>query len=141
MNDELILIENKIYEVRGTKVMLDFDLAELYGIETRTLKQAVRRNIERFPKDFMFMLTKEEANNLIHIWVSQNVISPEYNVGSTNIFAFTENGVSMLSSVLRSPLAIQININIMRTFTRMRQLVQRYLSNYNLTNLIPGVLP
>lgn len=123
MNDELILIENKIYEVRGTKVMLDFDLAELYGIETRTLKQAVRRNIERFPKDFMFMLTKEEANNLIHIGVSQNVISPEYNVGSTNIFAFTENGVSMLSSVLRSPLAIQININTMRTFTRMRQLV------------------
>ena len=123
MNDELIFIENKIYEVRGTKVMLDFDLAELYGIETRTLKQAVRRNIERFPEDFMFMLTKEEANNLIHIGVSQNVISPEYNVGSTNIFAFTENGVSMLSSVLRSPLAIQININIMRTFTRMRQLV------------------
>ncbi|WP_288612486.1 ORF6N domain-containing protein [uncultured Bacteroides sp.] len=123
MNDELILIENKIYEVRGTKVMLDFDLAELYGIETRTLKQAVRRNIERFPKDFMFMLTKEEANNLIHIVVSQNVISPEYNVDSTNIFAFTENGVSMLSSVLRSPLAIQININIMRIFTRMRQLV------------------
>ena len=123
MNDELILIENKIYEVRGTKVMLDFDLAELYGIETRTLKQAVRRNIERFPEDFMFMLTTEEANNLIHIGVSQNVISPEYNVGSTNIFAFTENGVSMLSSVLRSPLAIQININIMRTFTRMRQLV------------------
>ena len=65
MNDELILIENKIYEVRGTKVMLDFDLAELYGIETRTLKQAVRRNIERFPEDFMFMLTKEEANNQI----------------------------------------------------------------------------
>ena len=126
MNDELILIENKIYEVRGTKVMLDFDLAELYGIETRTLKQAVRRNIERFPEDFMFMLTKEEANNLIHIGVSQNVISPEYNVGSTNIFAFTENGVSMLSSVLRSPLAIQININIMRTFTRMRQLVFAY---------------
>ena len=126
MNDELILIENKIYEVRGTKVMLDFDLAELYGIETRTLKQAVRRNIERFPEDFMFMLTKEEANNLIHIGVSQNVISAEYNVGSTNIFAFTENGVSMLSSVLRSPLAIQININIMRTFTRMRQLVFAY---------------
>ena len=81
MNDELILIENKIYEVRGTKVMLDFDLAELYGIETRTLKQAVRRNIERFPEDFMFMLTKEEANNLIHIGVSHNVISPEFNVG------------------------------------------------------------
>lgn len=76
MNDELILIENKIYEVRGTKVMLDFDLAELYGIETRTLKQAVRRNIERFPEDFMFMLTKEEANNLIHIGVSQKCDIP-----------------------------------------------------------------
>lgn len=76
MNDELILIENKIYEVRGTKVMLDFDLAELYGIETRTLKQAVRRNIERFPEDFMFMLTKEEANNLIHIGVSPHGIHP-----------------------------------------------------------------
>ncbi len=75
MNDELILIENKIYEVRGTKVMLDFDLAELYGIETRTLKQAVRRNIERFPEDFMFMLTREEANNLIHIGVSLKWLS------------------------------------------------------------------
>ncbi len=122
MNDELILIENKIYEVRGTKVMLDFDLAELYGIETRTLKQAVRRNIERFPEDFMFMLTKEEANNLIHIGVSQNVISLNIML-ALQTYLFTENGVSMLSSVLRSPLAIQININIMRTFTRMRQLV------------------
>lgn len=129
MNDELTLIENKIYEVRGTKVMLDFDLAELYGIETRTLKQAVRRNIERFPEDFMFILTKEEANSLIHIGVSQNVISPEYNIGATSVFAFTENGVSMLSSVLRSPLAIQININIMRTFTRMHQLIFAYKEN------------
>ena len=129
MNDELTLIENKIYEVRGTKVMLDFDLAELYGIETRTLKQAVRRNIERFPEDFMFTLTKEEANNLIHIGVSQNVIPPEYNIGATSVFAFTENGVSMLSSVLRSPLAIQININIMRAFTRMPQLIFAYKEN------------
>ena len=120
---DLQIIQNKIFEVRGCRVMLDYHLAELYQVETRALKQAVKRNIERFPGDFMFVLTQEEANLLLSIGVSQNVISPDYNVGSTNIFAFTENGVSMLSSVLRSPLAIQININIMRTFTRMRQLV------------------
>ena len=126
MNDELILIENKIYEVRGTKVMLDFDLAELYGIETRTLKQAVRRNIERFPEDFMFMLTKEEANNLIHIGVSQNVIPPDYNFGVAMPMAFTEQGVAMLSSVLRSKVAIEVNISIMRAFVLMRQMVIGY---------------
>lgn len=101
MENELILIENKIYEIRGKKVMVDFDLAELYGIETRVLKQAVRRNIERFPEDFMFRLLPEEANHLI---------PPTYNIGTTVLFAFTENGVGMLSSVLRSPLAIQVNI-------------------------------
>ena len=126
MNDELILIENKIYEVRGTKVMLDFDLAELYGIETRTLKQAVRRNIERFPEDFMFMLTKEEANNLIHIGVSQNVIPPDYNFGVAMPMAFTEQGVAMLSSVLRSKVAIEVNISIMRAFVLMRQMAIGY---------------
>lgn len=123
MENELILIENKIYEIRGKKVMLDFDLAELYGIETRVLKQAVRRNIERFPEDFMFRLLPEEANQLISIGVSQNVISPTYNIGTTVLFAFTENGVAMLSSVLRSPLAIQVNIDIMRAFTKMRQFI------------------
>ena len=126
MNDELILIENKIYEVRGTKVMLDFDLAELYGIETRTLKQAVRRNIERFPEDFMFMLTKEEANNLIHIGVSQSVIPPNYNLGSSLPFAFTEQGVAMLSSILKSKKAIEINIGIMRAFVMLRELTTGY---------------
>lgn len=123
MNDELILIENKIYEIRGTKVMLDFDLAELYGIENRVLKQSVRRNIERFPEDFMFRLLPKEANELILTGVSQNVIPPSYNIGTTTLFAFTENGVAMLSSVLRSPLAIQVNIDIMRAFTKMRQFV------------------
>ena len=89
MNDELILIENKIYEVRGTKVMLDFDLAELYGIETRTLKQAVRRNIERFPEDFMFMLTKEEANNLIHIGGCVKTLAQPFSIiYSPVIFSF-----------------------------------------------------
>lgn len=129
MDNELVVIENKIYEIRGTKVMLDFDLAELYGIENRTLKQAVRRNIERFPEDFMFRLLPEEANRLISTGRSQNVIPPGYNIGATTLFAFTESGVAMLSSVLRSPLAIQVNINIMRTFTRMRQFILSQAGN------------
>lgn len=123
MDNEVIVIENRIYEIRGTKVMLDFDLASLYGIENRTLKQAVRRNLERFPEDFMLRLLPEEANELITIGVSQNVIPSTYNIGNTSVFAFTENGVAMLSSVLRSPLAIQVNINIMRAFTKMRQFI------------------
>lgn len=126
MENQPIEIENKIYEIRGTKVMLDFDLAELYGIETRTLKQAVRRNIDRFPDDFMFRLTLEESKSLISIGVSQNVISSTYNIGASSLFAFTENGVAMLSSVLKSPLAIQVNINIMRAFTKMRQFILEY---------------
>lgn len=129
MDNELVVIENKIYEIRGTKVMLDFDLAELYGIENRALKQAVRRNIERFPEDFMFRLLPEEANRLISTGRSQNVIPPGYNIGATTLFAFTESGVAMLSSVLRSPLAIQVNINIMRTFTRMRQFILSQAGN------------
>lgn len=84
MENQPIEIENKIYEIRGTKVMLDFDLAKLYEIETRTLKQAVRRNIDRFPDDFMFRLTPEESNSLISIGVSQNVISSTYNIGSNS---------------------------------------------------------
>ena len=80
---DLQVIQNRIYEIRGQRVMLDFDLAELYQVETRALKQAVRRNIERFPEDFLFRLTKEEANRLITIGVSQNVIPPDYNIGSS----------------------------------------------------------
>lgn len=133
MDNELAVIENKIYEIRGTKVMLDFDLAELYGIENRTLKQAVRRNIERFPEDFMFRLLPEEANRLISTGRSQNVIPPGYNIGVTTLFAFTESGVAMLSSVLRSPLAIQVNINIMRTFTKMRQFILSQAGNETAT--------
>lgn len=82
MDNELIVIENRIYEIRGTKVMLDFDLASLYGIENRTLKQAVRRNLERFPEDFMLRLLPEEANELIAIGVSQNVIPSTYNIAT-----------------------------------------------------------
>ena len=116
----LQIIQSKIYEIRGQKVMLDFDLAELYGIETRVQKQAVRRNSARFEgEDFMFELTKEEISR------SQNVI---LNKGrGSNIkyapFAFTELGVAMLSSVLNSPTAIEINRGIMRAFVAMRQLI------------------
>lgn len=120
---ELQVIQNKIYEIRGQRVMLDFDLAAIYQVETRTLKQAVRRNIERFPDDFLFVLTKGEANRLIAIGVSQNVISPDYNIGSSDMFAFTEQGVAMLSSVLRSKAAIQANIAIMRAFVAMRNYI------------------
>lgn len=120
---ELQVIQNKIYEIRGQRVMLDFDLAAIYQVETRALKQAVRRNIERFPDDFLFVLTKDEANRLIAIGVSQNVISPDYNIGSSDMFAFTEQGVAMLSSVLRSKAAIQANIAIMRAFVAMRNYI------------------
>jgi uncharacterized protein YeeX (DUF496 family) len=118
---DIELIQHKIYEVRGVRVMLDFDLAILYGIETRALKQAVKRNINRFPSDFMFNLTKNEANSLLFIGVSQTVIPPEYNFGVTLPMAFTEQGVAMLSGILRSDKAIHVNISIMRAFVQMRQ--------------------
>ena len=123
---DLQIIQNKIFEVRGCRVMLDYHLAELYQVETRALKQAVKRNIERFPSDFMFVLTKEEANLLLSIGVSQNVIPPDYNFGAALPMAFTEQGVAMLSSVLRSKVAIEVNISIMRAFVLMRQMVIGY---------------
>lgn len=119
--DDLIIIENKIYEIRGQKVMLDFDLAEMYGVETRVLNQAVRRNMERFPEDFMFRLTNEEVNSLIFNIRSQNVTLSSKDWFRYAPFAFTEQGVAMLSGILRSPRAIEVNINIMRAFVRMRQ--------------------
>ena len=91
---ELQIIQNKIYEIRGRQVMLDFDLAELYVTETRLLKRAVRRNIERFPEDFMFELTKEEANALLSIRVSQNG-TPQYNFSAYTPFAFTQEGIAI----------------------------------------------
>ena len=123
---DLQIIQNKIFEVRGCRVMLDYHMAELYQVETRALKQAVKRNIERFPSDFMFVLTKEEANLLLSIGVSQNVIPPDYNFGVAMPMAFTEQGVAMLSSVLRSKIAIEVNISIMRAFVLMRQMVIGY---------------
>lgn len=123
---DLQIIQNKIFEVRGCRVMLDYHLAELYQVETRALKQAVKRNIERFPGDFMFILTQEEANLLLSIGVSQNVIPPDYNFGVAMPMAFTEQGVAMLSSVLRSKVAIEVNISIMRAFVLMRQMAIGY---------------
>ena len=123
---DLQIIQNNIFEVRGCRVMLDYHLAELYQVETRALKQAVKRNIERFPGAFMFVLTQEEANLLLSIGVSQNVIPPAYNFGVAMPMAFTEQGVAMLSSVLRSKVAIEVNISIMRAFVLMRQMVIGY---------------
>lgn len=118
--DDLVIIENKIYEIRGQKVMLDFDLAEMYGIETKRLKEQVRRNMERFPSDFLFQLTKEEVNQLTFNIRSQNAtLSKDWFRYAP--FAFTEQGVAMLSGILRSPRAVEVNINIMRAFVRMRQ--------------------
>ncbi|WP_278708935.1 ORF6N domain-containing protein, partial [Alistipes putredinis] len=114
---------SKIYEIRGQRVMLDFDLAELYQVETRTLKQAVRRNIERFPEDFMFEITEAEYNYLKNSMTSQIVISNERGGRRYMPFAFTEQGVAMLSSVLRSGTAIQVNIAIMRAFVAMRNYI------------------
>ena len=116
--DYLTNVRNLIYDVRGQKVMLDFELAELYEVETRYLNKAVKRNIERFPEDFMFQLTKEE-------WDKLNLM---FQFGTSSWggtrklpYAFTEQGVAMLSGVLRSKKAIEVNINIMRTFVNLRQ--------------------
>lgn len=124
---ELQIIQNKIFEIRGQRVMLDFELAALYQVETRALKQAVKRNKDRFPEpDFMFELTREESDAVIKLGVSQNVIPPDYNVGSSLIMVFSELGVAMLSSVLRSKTAIQVNISIMRAFVALRQYALGY---------------
>lgn len=114
------VITSKIYLIRGTKVMIDRDLALLYGVETRILNQSVKRNIKRFPEDFMFQLNDKE----FEIWKSQIVISNSEKMGlRKKAFAFTEQGVAMLSSVLNSDRAIMVNIQIIRIFTRMRQLM------------------
>jgi hypothetical protein len=115
MSTAMESIERRIYEIRGHKVMLDRDLASLYGVETRALNQAVRRNIDRFPQDFMLSLTREEILNLSQIVMSSAIKH------APNVFAFTEQGVAMLSSVLRSKRAIHVNIEIMRAFVRLKQ--------------------
>jgi len=136
--NEIDKIQYQIHEIRGQKVMLDFDLAALYGIETRVLNQSVKRNIERFPEDFMFRLTKGEWEILKSQIATSNPIDNQEDESLRSQivilkggrgqhkkfipYAFTENGVAMLSSVLRSPLAIQMNIGIMRVFTEIRRM-------------------
>ena len=115
-------ILNKIVVLRNEKVMLDVHLAELYEVENRALKQAVRRNLDLFPDDFMFVLTEEE----IAVVVSQNVIPTKQHLGGAKPFAFTETGVAMLSSVLKSKRAKEMNIAIMRTFVALRKLALGY---------------
>lgn len=116
--EQLEVIQSKIYDIRGQKVMLDFDLAEMYGTETKYLKRSVKSNIKRFPSDFMFELTKDEWESL------RCKICTSKRGGIRYMpYAFTELGVSMLSSVLNSELAIEVNINIMRVFVAVRQLL------------------
>lgn len=111
-------IRNRIYDIRGRQVMLDFDLAELYGVEARVLNQSVKRNIKRFPTDFMFQLSLEEWECMSSQFVTTSRIKRPK---SSLPYAFTEQGVAMLSSVLRSDTAIEVNIRIMRTFVAVRQ--------------------
>ena len=110
-------IQSRIFKIQGMQVMLDRDLAELYKTETRTLKQAVKRNIERFPKDFMFELNSEDIETL----VSQSVIPSKSYFGGAKPYAFTEQGVSMLSAVIKTPVAVEISLKIIRTFVEMRK--------------------
>ena len=119
---DLQLIQSKIYEIRGHKVMIDRDLAELYQVTTGNLNKSVQRNIKRFPSDFMFQLTKEEFDQLKTNLIFQNGIS---NWGGTRKlpYAFTEQGLAMLSGILSSDTAIQVNINIMRAFVAVRRLI------------------
>jgi hypothetical protein len=113
-------ITEKIYIIRGQKVMIDRDLAKLYGVETFRLKEAVKRNLSRFPEDFMFEMTKNELEN----WRSQIAISKSDKKGLRHLpFCFTEQGVAMLSSILNSEMAIKVNIQIIRIFTKLRQIL------------------
>ena len=127
-------IQNIIYDIRGVKVMLDYDLATIYGVETRSLNQAVKRNMERFPQDFMFRLTESEWKNvkrnlLVDNMPSQIVIaSPNRRNKSAPPYAFTEHGAVMLASVLRSPSAVQMSVMVTRAFIAMRQALSSMLS-------------
>lgn len=116
-----ISIENRIYTVRGEQVMIDLDLSELYGVENRSLHQAVKRNIDKFPEDFLLILTRNECNELIDKGVSRTVIPPGYNTGGSSMYAFTEQGVAMLATILRSKNATSVSIAIMRAFVAMRR--------------------
>ncbi|MDH6357542.1 ORF6N domain-containing protein [Parabacteroides sp. PF5-9] len=130
---ELSLIQSKIYEIRGVRVMLDYDLAEMYRVETRTLNQAVKRNIKRFPPDFMFRLSPEEWKNML----SQFVMTyPTKRPKSATPYAFTEQGVGMLSGLLNSDIAIEVNIGIMRAFVALRNVLTAAKDN----DLLPALM-
>jgi hypothetical protein len=118
---DIAIIQQKIYEIRGEKVMPDFDLAGLYGVETKALNQAVKRNVERFPPDFMFQLTMGEWNGLRSQFVTSNRGGRRYLPN-----AFTEHGVTMLASVLKSDTAVKINLAIVRAFIALRQMAHQY---------------
>ncbi len=120
---ELQIIQNRIYQIRGLNVMLDFDLAEIYNVQTKRLKEQVRRNIERFPSDFMFELTKTEWIELVAIC---DQLPEKLKHSTVTPFAFTQEGVVMLSGVLRSHTAIKVNISIMRAFVALRQYALGY---------------
>jgi len=123
--DELVVqgeISSHIFTLRGKQVMIDRDLAELYGVETRVLKQAVKRNSKRFPSDFMFLVTDNEIETM----VSQFVIPSKQHLGGASPYAFTEQGIYMLATVLKSDVAIDVNIAIMRTFTKLREFSKHY---------------
>jgi len=114
-------VENKIYLIRGQKVMLDRDLAELYGVPNKALVQAIKRNMERFPEDFMFQLTTEEFKNL-----RSQIVTSSWGGRRYLPYVFTEQGVAMLSSVLRSKRAIMVNVHIMRVFARLREILSTH---------------
>lgn len=126
------LVKPKIHNIRGVQVILDRDLAEFYEIETRALKQAVKRNIERFPKDFMFELNEDEVNSM----VSQNVIPSKKYLGGSFPYVFTEQGVANVSSILTSKKAIEINIQIMRAFVELRNFVVENKDTFKRLNII-----
>ncbi|MBR1926803.1 MAG: ORF6N domain-containing protein [Bacteroidales bacterium] len=115
-SEELEIVKTKIYDIDGEKVIFDFDLARLYGIETKVLNQAVKRNLSRFPDDFMIYIDNQKLTNL-----KSQIVTSSWGGSRKGAYAFTEHGVAMLSSVLRSPVAIQINIMIMRAFVHYRR--------------------
>ena len=141
MNNELVVPEevimSKIFLIRGKKIMIDRDLAQLYGVETRVLKQAVRRNIERFPDDFMFEMTDEEFSN----WRSQTVMSNSIKQGLRHKpFCFTNIGIPQLSTVLKSKTAIMVNIQIMRVFNKIYEIMLAHQELFNKLNDIENKL-
>jgi hypothetical protein len=147
---DLQIIENKIYEIRGQQVMLDFDLAAMYDVETRTLNQSIKRNIERFPGDFMFQLIQEEWRKFkAYISVNQPIADNSSQIVMSSIpknrstkylpYAFTEQGVAMLSSVLNSKKAIDTNIKIMRAFVAVRKYILQVKPNNNIEERIKAL--